>query len=41
MFHSGVDDIHSDLSGNKDENNDILEEPSCSGRKYYKIFLKN
>ena len=35
MFHSGDDDIHSDLSVKKEENIDILE-PS-SGRKYTKI----
>ena len=36
MFHSGDDDIHSDLSVKKEENNDILE-PRCSGRKYITI----
>ena len=39
MFHSGDDDIHSDLSVKEEENNDILE-PS-SGRRYTKIVQKN
>ena len=39
LFHSGDDDIHSDLSVKQEENNDILE-PTSSGRKYIKKNIK-
>jgi hypothetical protein len=35
MFLSGDDDINFDLPVKQEENNDILE-PTCSGRKYTK-----
>ena len=40
MFHSGDDDIHSDLSVKQEGKNDILE-PTFSGRKYTKLIGKN